>query len=146
MSKKEERLDIIYEGEFTTNIPDEIVMSASASISHGAFRAWVVLRRFARRPEEDGIKECYPSMKTIADALGLSTEQARKYVRELSEIGLLLDIKRRVRKEGWGVFNVYRMVNPRIWLKRVGKMAAKVKKENKRALYSNYTKKENSTG
>lgn len=145
MNKKEERLDIIYEGEFATNIPDEIVMNAGPALSHGMYRCWTVLLRFARRPEEAGIKECHPSMKTISVAIGVSVEQTRDYIKGLSKIGLLLDIEKKVRKEGWGVFNVYRMVNPRIWWAEVGELLVKSRKKEKLVLYGNLTKKENST-
>ncbi len=137
MSKKEERLKIFYEGEFATNIPDEI-MDAGVALSSNAFRCWAILRRYAQRPEEDGIRECYPSMKTIAAKIGLSVGQTYKYIKELSEIGLLLDIKKRVRKDGWGVFNVYRMVNPKIWWKEVGELLVKSRKEKKQISYKTH--------
>jgi len=130
----QERLKIIYEGDWQTPIPDEII-NAGVILSHGAYRFWTVLRRFAEADgDEYGIKKCYPSIKTIAEKMGISTVQAHQYKKQLEEIGLVL-IKKKIKEKGFGVINVYRMIDPKLWLKSGGDGVRKNKKNMKSKSY-----------
>ena len=132
-------LDIIYDGEWGTFIPDEI-MNAGVILSHAAFRCWAILRQYARRPgDQYGTRECYPSVKTIAAEMGLSANQVYKYTKELSGVGLLLDTKKKLKEKGWGVINVYQMVDPKLWWKELGELLKKDRKEKKVIRYKKQT-------
>lgn len=118
-----------------TEVPYEIAIQMGVILSHGAFRCWVVLKHYARKYTDDGIATVgYPSMETIGKAIGVLPNQARKYIKELNEIGLVL-IKKKIKEKGFGVINVYKLIDPKRWWKIGGKVVMKKKKNMKSKSY-----------
>jgi hypothetical protein len=66
-----------------TQLPNAFI-EASAHLSHGAFRTYCVLLRYAQ-----GSHTCYPSQATIARQVGVGCKQARAYITELCASGLV---------------------------------------------------------
>lgn len=121
---KETRLKIVYEGDWQIPISKTIIR-CGVILSHGAVRCWGVLKTYARDKEE-----AYPSMKTIGNDMGISVEQAHKYVKELNSVGLIV-IEKKVKVEGWGVMNVYHMADVKLWWQELGESLMKDRKKKK---------------
>ena len=142
MKDNKAMLDLVYDGDDSSvPVPEEII-KAGVIISHGAFRCWAVLRSYARKKgDRYGTRKCFPSRETIADAMGISVMQTYKYTNELLEVGLLVAIGQKRREEDFGVINVYEMMNPRLWSKKLGKLLKKDRKEKKEIRYKKQSQK-----
>ncbi len=139
---KEKRIKVIYKGEKTTTIP-RIIFRCGEILSHGAVRCWSVLKTYA-----EGKEEAYPAMKTISNDMGISIVQVRKYVTELKSVGLI-QVEKKLRDEGWGVFNIYYLADVKDWWKELGEALTKDRKKKKKKKYQgnkNLEKYRDSTG
>jgi len=117
MKERHKKSLLVFEGTWTTPIPEEI-MRTGAALTDGAFRLWCVLRYHARRQSDE--PRCFPSRKTLSEFLGVSEVQVAKRIDELKRVGLLI-VERKARAVGYGVYNVYTMKNTKKWWEREGR-------------------------
>lgn len=68
-------------------IPEALLKAKSLSLG-----AKVVYGRLTRYAGKSGL--CYPAMGTLASEIGLEARQARRYISELEEFGLIRRVKR----------------------------------------------------
>ena len=95
-----EHADQLWAAGFTA-VPNTLL--ADSSLSWGARFAFIELLRFSW---QDG--ECFPGQDGLAESMGITPRQVRRYVRELEEAGLIL-----VKQRGLGKTNVYVIQVPR---------------------------------
>jgi predicted transcriptional regulator len=124
----ETKIKVTFSGEKNTSIP-RIIFRCGSVLSHGAKVCWGVLKTYA-----DENNEAYPSMKTIAEGMGIVRSGVNQYVRELESVGLVT-IKKKTRVEGWGVFNVYDLTDTKLWWNELGELLWKDRKEKKKKSY-----------
>lgn len=107
---------LVYEGKWVTMIPE--VITNCSLLSHGAFRLWVQLKSYCRRKGDE--PSCFPSMDRLSENMGIRENQTRIYLKELKKVGLV-EVRREVRRIGWGVINIYTLKDPEAWWKDKGR-------------------------
>jgi chromosome segregation and condensation protein ScpB len=99
---------------FHVALPPEILM-AGKRLSHGAFRIWVALAYHAR-----GTAQSWPGMKRLGEMAGIDQRNVGRYIRELRDVGLI-EVHRKAREIGYGVYNVYTLLPVQVWWRKIGR-------------------------
>lgn len=120
------------EKNFNYEVPIPLgIVNSGYVLSNGAIRVWLVLRYFAHTTPVP----C-PSREKIGEMAGFSVQQVTKYIQELKDTGLI-EIIRKQRRVGFGIYNEYILNNVENWWKEIGGKMKKAEKEKRQKKYGN---------
>lgn len=117
-------------------VPEAIVLAGEA-LSDIMVRVWFVLKRFAHYEGEVVISNI--SMEKIACYVGRNKGRVGEAIKQLVKVGLV-KVERIPKEQGFGVFNEYELVNPRLWWLNTGKRLREEKRKTKVGKYRNVDK------
>jgi len=120
------RMRITDKSESMIVLPESILM-AGLALEGLPFKVWLVLKRYAGHKGDVWIS--FISLKKIAEKVDRSINQVSAAIVHLEKIGLVL-ITQKQRKVGFGVYNEYKLIDPKSWWKNKGqRLRAKLRRE-----------------
>ncbi len=107
-------------------VPESLLL-AGLALEGLPLKVWLILKRYAGHKGDLWVSLI--SLKKIAEKVDRNVSQASKAITHLEKIGLVI-ITQKQRKEHFGVYNEYALVEPKLWWKAKGqKLRAKLRRE-----------------